>query len=79
MKTGKEVLDYLGIEDTSSSLEILKESEIIQREYEDSIKTGKVGYCLLEDFDSKIYPVEPPNKKLEKIKTLNHLVVYSIN
>lgn len=80
MRTQKEIIDYLGLEEENNNTELIKTALEIEKQFESQLKSGLYGYGLsgdlqvhgrLEDSIYKLIPVYTKNDIVLYEKTLD--------
>lgn len=75
MRTQKEIIDYLGLEEENDIYEAIETALEIEKKFESQLKSGLYGYGLSGDLDVH-GRLENSIYKLIPVYTKNDIVVY---
>lgn len=75
MRTQKEIIDYLGLEEENNNAELIKTALEIEKKFESQLKSGLYGYGLSGDLQVH-GRLEDPIYELKEIININDIVVY---
>ena len=75
MRTQKEIIDYLGLEEENNNAELIKTALEIEKQFESQLKSGLYGYGLSGDLQVH-GRLEDSIYELKEIININDIIVY---